>query len=228
MSGIFLDTGNVVDVKKYHEMGILRGVTTNPTLMVKEGLTGGMKAVKAREIEIASLIHPLPLSVEVTSNHPKQMLEQALEFSGWAKNINVKIPIHGPQGELDNLKLIHDLEIRKNIRINVTAMMSAQQCFLAAMAGATYVSIFGGRVSNMGYDVRIEIRRLRKLLDDFGLKSKIIAGSCREVVNLVEWFEAGAHIVTTPPSFLEGMIVHPYSKETVQQFMRDGAILDKG
>ncbi len=228
MSGIFLDTGNIDSIKKYHEMGIIRGVTTNPTIMAKEGLSGGMKAVKAREIEIAALIHPLPLSVEVTNNDPKRMLEQALEFSGWAKNINVKIPIHGPHGELDNLKLVHELETKKNIRVNVTAMMSAQQCFLAAMAGATYVSIFGGRVNNMGYDARLEIRRLRKLLDDFGLKSEIIAGSCREVANIVEWFESGAHIVTTPPAYLDGMIVHPYSKETVQQFIKDGAQFEKG
>lgn len=228
MSGIFLDTGNIASIKKYHEMGIIRGVTTNPTIMVKEGLTGGMKGVKAREVEIAALIAPLPLSVEVTNNDPKRMMEQALEFSSWAKNINVKIPIHGPQGELDNLQLVHELETKNNIRINVTAMMSAQQCFLAAMAGASYVSIFGGRVNNMGYDTRLEIRRLRKLLDDFGLKAKIIVGSCREVVNVVEWFESGAHIVTTPPAYLDGMIVHPYSKETVQQFIKDGAQFEKG
>lgn len=223
MSGIFLDTGKIQEIKKYHELGIIRGVTTNPSILVKDGVTGGMEGVKKHILEIARLIDPLPLSVEVTTNDYDLMREQALEFAGWAKNINVKLTVHGPNGELENLKLIHELETKKNIRINVTAMMSAQQCFIAAMAGATYVSIFGGRINNMGYDSRTEVARLRKLLEDFGLKSKIIVGSTREVLNVVEWFEAGAHIVTATPSLIEGMIVHPYTKETVQQFLKDGA-----
>jgi transaldolase len=91
------------------------------------------------------------------------------------------------------------------------------------MAGATYVSIFGGRVNNMGYDSRKEISKLRYLLDKFELKSKIIVGSTREVINVIEWLHAGAHIVTCTPKFIEGMIIHPYSKETVQMFLDDGA-----
>jgi len=225
--GIFLDTGDIAEIEKYHAMGIIRGVTTNPTILVKSGIKGGMAGVKNHSIKIAKLIAPLPLSVEVITNDYEGMKKQAQEFSRWADNINVKITIHGPNGELDNLRLIHELETQKNIRINVTAMMSAQQCFLAAMAGATYVSIFGGRVNNMGYDCKIEIQKLRKLLDDFHLSAKIIVGSTREVLNIVEWFEAGAHIVTAMPSLIEGMIVHPYSKETVQQFLRDGAQFEK-
>ena len=213
----------IEEIQKYHEMGIIRGVTTNPTILVKDGVTGGMAGVKKRSIEIAKLIDPLPLSVEVTSNDTQKMLDQAVEFSQWAKNINVKITIHGPNGELDNLKVIHELETKHDIRINVTAMMSVQQCFLAAMAGATYVSIFGGRVNNMGYDSREEIRKLRDLLDDFELDSKIIVGSTREVLNIAEWLHAGAHIVTCSPKLIEGMIIHPYSKETVQMFLDDGA-----
>ena len=220
---IFIDTGKIEEIQKYHEMGIIRGVTTNPTILVKDGVTGGMAGVKKRSIEIAKLIDPLPLSVEVTSNDTQKMLDQAVEFSQWAKNINVKITIHGPNGELDNLKVIHELETKHDIRINVTAMMSVQQCFLAALAGATYVSIFGGRVNNMGYDSREEIRKLRDLLDDFELDSKIIVGSTREVLNIAEWLHAGAHIVTCSPKLIEGMIIHPYSKETVQMFLDDGA-----
>ena len=218
---IFIDTGNIDDIKRFQEMGIIRGVTTNPTILVKEGVTGGMPMVKKRSIEIAKLIDPFPLSVEVTSNDPRKMLGEAIEFSQWADNINVKITIHGPNGELDNVKIIHELETKHDVRINVTAMMSAQQCFLAAMAGATYVSIFGGRVNNMGYDSRDEINRLRNLLDSFGLKSKIIVGSTREVLNVIEWLDAGAHIVTVTPNLIEGMLVHPYSKETVQMFLND-------
>ena len=224
---IFLDTGKIDVIKKYHSMGIIRGVTTNPTIMVQEGITGGFEGIKKQSIKIANLIHPYPLSVEVTNNDPKDMIRQGIEFSKWADNINIKITIHGPNGELDNLQVIHELEKKYNIRINATAMMSAQQCFLAAMAGATYVSIFGGRVNNMGYDARAEITRLRDLLDDFELLSKIIVGSTREVVNIIEWLEAGAHIVTVIPKFIDGMIVHPYSKETVQMFLKDAATFEK-
>ena len=223
LTGIFLDTGKIGDIAKYHALGIIRGVTTNPTILVKDGIVGaGWSDLERHCKEIARLIDPLPVSVEVTTNDPEEMLEQAQMLAGWAKNINVKIPIHGPEGGTDNLELVHALETEHDIRVNVTAMMSAQQCLLAAMAGATYVSLFGGRVNNMGYDSRQEVRRLRGLLDAFGSSSKIIVGSTREVLNIIEWFEAGADIVTAAPNLIEGMLVHPYSKETVQMFLDDG------
>lgn len=218
---IFLDTGKIDEIRTYHRMGIIRGVTTNPTILLKDGVTGGMAGVKARSIEIAKLIDPLPLSVEVTNNDRDGMVEQARELASWAPNINVKITIHGPAGELDNLEVVHELETVHDVRVNVTAMMSAQQCLLAAMAGATYVSIFGGRVANMGYEPIDEISKLRDLLDSFGLEAKIIVGSTREVINVIQWLHAGAHIVTATPNLIEGMIVHPYSKETVQMFLAD-------
>jgi len=218
---IFLDTGRIEEIEKYLKMGIIRGVTTNPTILIKSGVTGGMKGLKQRSIEIAKLIEPYPLSVEVTNNDPDGMLDQAREFAQWAENINVKITIHGPNGELENLEVAHKLETDYDVRINVTAMMSAQQCFLAAMAGATYVSLFGGRVNNMGYNCIDEISKLCILLDNFDLNSKIIVGSTREILNVVEWFVAGAHIVTATPGLIEGMIIHPYSKETVQMFLDD-------
>ncbi len=223
---IFLDTGDVTEIARFHRMGIIRGVTTNPTILLKAGVSGGMRGIEVRSREIADLIAPLPLSVEVTSNDPDQMRRQAQTFAGWAENIVVKVTIHGPEGELENLAIIHDLETKDDVRVNVTAMMSAQQCFLAALAGATYVSLFGGRVNNMGYNACGEIAKLRALLDRFGLGAQIIVGSTREVLNIVEWLEAGAHIVTTVPSLLEGMLIHPYSKETVQMFLRDAAKVD--
>lgn len=223
--GLFLDTSNVAEIEKYHEMGIIRGVTTNPTIMLKEGLTGGWTGIRKRAEEIAALIKPYPVSIEVVSNDYRDMKEQALEFAGWAKNVNVKITIHGPNGELDNLKLVHELETEHNVRVNVTAIMSAQQAILAAQAGASYVSLFCGRVNNMGYDSRQEVRRLRGLLDSFSSSAKIIAASTREILNVVEWFESGAHIVTVTPNLIGGMIVHPYSKETVKMFLDDGAKL---
>lgn len=225
LTGIFLDTGGIEEIRKYHALGVIRGVTTNPTILAKDGLTGDWAGVEKRIQEIARLVDPLPVSVEVTTNDPDQMLEQSRSFSSWARNVNVKIPIHGPEGGTDNLKLIHALETEHDIRVNVTACMSAQQCLLAAAAGATYVSLFGGRINNMGYDSRQEVRRLRGLLDAFQLSAKIIAGSTREVLNIIEWFEAGADIVTALPALVEGMVTHPYSKETVEQFLRDGAKL---
>jgi transaldolase len=218
---IFLDTSKINEIEKYHRMGILRGVTTNPTIMLKDGITGGLEGIKQQTVRIARMIAPYPVSVEVTTNDPVEMTRQAREFARWADNVVVKITIHGPNGELDNLEVVHDLEIKHSVRVNVTAMMSAQQCLLAAMAGASYVSIFGGRVNNMGYNVSDEIVKLRKVLDAQSLKAKIIVGSTREVLNIIEWLEAGAHIVTTVPNLLEGMIVHPYSKETVKMFLDD-------
>ena len=219
---IFLDTGNISEIERFHKMGIIRGVTTNPTILLKEGITGGLAGIQSRTVEIANMIAPLPLSVEVTSNSPEVIFSQASEFSGWAPNINVKVTIHGPKGETENLRVIHELESKHDIRVNVTAMMSAQQCFLAAQAGASYVSLFGGRVNNMGYDSITEIKILRNLLDKFNLSSKIIIGSTREVLNVLQWLNAGAHIVTCNPKFIEGMLIHPYTKETVQMFIDDG------
>ena len=218
---VFIDSSKIEEIEKYHRMGIIRGVTTNPTIMFNDGVSGGMSGIREHSIKIAKLVEPYPVSVEVFSNDKDTMLNQAREFASWAPNINVKITIHGPNGELDNLEVVTLLENKHNIRVNVTAMMSAQQAYLAASAGATYVSIFGGRVNNMGYNCIEEISKIRELLDAFNLKAQIIAGSTREVLNIVEWLLAGAHIVTATPKLIEGMIIHPYSKETVRQFLSD-------
>ena len=218
---IFLDSSSVEEVARYHRMGVIRGVTTNPTIMLRDGIRGGMKGIEKCSKELAQLIAPLPLSVEITTNERGDMVKQAKVLSTWGENIVVKVPAHGPEGELDNLEVIHELETVHDVRINVTAMMSAQQCLLAALAGGTYVSIFGGRVNNMGYNVCTEIGKLRRLLDAHELASKIIVGSTREVLNVIEWLEAGAHIVTVTPALVRGMLVHPYTKETVAMFLRD-------
>ena len=224
---IFLDTGNVQEVEKYMKMGVIRGVTTNPTILLKDGVKGGKEEIKEISIQIAKLIYPYPLSVEVTSTDYREMIVEAEEYSKWAENINVKITIHGPNGEMDNLVVIHELATKYKIQINATAMMSAQQCLLAAMSGATYVSLFGGRVNNMGYNCSLEIKKLRTVLDSLELKAKIIIGSTREILNVMEWLEAGADIVTVVPDILKGMIIHPYTKETVQMFLKDAAETNK-
>jgi len=224
---IFLDSSKPSEIKKYHKMGIIRGVTTNPSIMFKDGVTGGMKGIKNRSIEIAKIVNPYPVSVEVMTNKKDEMIKQAKEFSKWAKNINVKITFHGPNGELDNIEVIHELENKHNVRINTTAMMSAQQCILAAYAGSTYISLFGGRVNNMGYNCINEIVKIRKILDRFNLKSKLIIGSTREPLNVIEWLEAGADIITVTPNILGDVIVHARTKETVQMFLKDAENIRK-
>src|SRR6056297_2066955 len=114
---VFLDSSNVEEIQKYHKMGIVRGVTTNPTIMFKDGVTGGMDGIKKRSIEIANLVHPLPVSVEVMTNEKDEMINQGKEFSQWADNINVKITFHGPNGELENVEVIHELETKHNVRV---------------------------------------------------------------------------------------------------------------
>ena len=116
---------------------------------------------------------------------------------------------------------------KQGIEVNVTAMMSVQQCYLAAMAGARYVSLFGGRVNNMGYDSNKEISKLKKLLVESNIPAKIILGSVREQLNVMDWLHNGADIVTVPPHILEGMYVHPYTKETVQMFLKDAEALNE-
>jgi transaldolase len=222
LTGIFLDTGDLEEIAKFQALGVIRGVTTNPTILVKTGVSGGWAGVEKHCREIAQLIDPWPLSVEVTRSEPEAAGEQARMIASWAKNVVVKITIHGPEGGSENLQLVHELETRHDVRVNVTAAMSAQQGLLAAMAGATYVSIFGGRVNDIGHDAGREIRCLRGLLDAFASPTKIIVGSTREVRNIVDWFEAGADIVTAIPKLVEGMLVHPYSKETVRMFLEDG------
>jgi transaldolase len=218
---VFLDSSKISEIEKYYKMGIIRGVTTNPTIMFKDGVTGGMKGIKKRSIEIAELLNPYPVSVEVMTNDKQKMIEQAIEFSKWADNINVKITFHGPNGELDNVEVIHELESKHNVRVNATAMMSAQQCILAAFAGSTYISLFGGRINDMGYNCIDEIIKIRTILDRFDLKSKLIIGSTREPLNVIEWLEAGADIVTVSPNILENMMIHARTKETVKMFLND-------
>jgi len=218
---IFLDSGKIEEVEKYLRWGVIRGVTTNPTILIQDGLTGGLDAMTDRARQIADMIRPYPLSLEVTKDEPRAMIEQARQFAAIADNINVKVTVHGPAGESEYLEVVHELETKHDVRVNCTAMMSAQQCLLAALAGASYVSLFGGRVANMGYDPRAEIERLRNVLDMQELDAQIIIGSTREVLNVIEWLEAGAHIVTVTPSLIKGMLVHPYTKETVRMFLDD-------
>lgn len=220
---LFLDTGDLAEIEKYLKLGILDGVTTNPTIMKKSGVTGGFAAIKDRSIAIAKMIELFPLSVETSSpeGDEQEILAQAREFAKWASNINVKVTITDQKGKpfLGVIKQLAD----EGIKVNATAMMSVSQCFLAAKVGAKYVSIFAGRVANMGNDPRKEIYDLRNLLDRTGLKAQIIAASSRESLNVVEWWKAGAHIITVTPNLLKHCIDHPYTIDTVKLFDGDAA-----
>jgi len=168
---------------------------------------------------LAGLLGERPLSVEVTSNDPEVMIEQARTFATWARNIVVKIPIVNEHGE-SCLGVMHRLS-QEGIGVNATAILSFNQAMLAAKAGATYVSIFAGRVADEGNDPAVTIGNVRRWLDDWELSSRIIVGSIRTVMDIQTAALAGAHIITVPPQFLPKMVDHRYTRETVRQFVQD-------
>lgn len=183
-------------------------------------LKDGHRDLEIGSKEIAALIAPRPVSVEVITNDLSEMVRQAREFASWASNIVIKIPILNEDGE-PCLQVIKNLE-EEGIRVNCTACLSIGQAVLAAKAGATYVSLFGGRISDEGHDAPKVIKMTRKWLDLWGYRSKIIVGSIREVVNIQDAAIAGAHVITIPPQFMTKMVDHKYSRFTVGQFVRDG------
>lgn len=213
---IFLDTANIDQIEKWLAQGVIDGVTTNPSIMLKDGVYDIEAGAKA----IASLLGDLPLSVEVITNDLDEMLAQARTFASWAKNIVVKIPVINESGT-PCFGVVKTLE-SSGVRVNVTAMLSFGQMMLAAKAGATYISLFGGRVADEGQPMGDVIRMTRRWLDDWGIKSKIIVGSVREVMNIQEAAAAGAHVVTIPPQFLARLADHKYTRFTVGEFVRDG------
>lgn len=219
---IFLDSSDIVAINKFLNEGIIRGVTTNPTILKKDGI----KNIKKRLEQIAFAIKPYPVSIELTNNNIMAMYDEAVAWKEIGWNVVIKVPIHGPNG-VSNLWLVKELE-SGGIRTNVTACMNAQQLYLAHLAGACYVSLFGGRVADMGCSVEEEIAKFKAIRDRSPINmtgtidnARLILGSVREVSNVIDWLVAGADIVTVPPNILEKMIVHPRTKETVQQFLED-------
>ncbi len=212
---IFLDTADVVEIRKWHDMGVIDGVTTNPSIMLKDHVLD----MEAGAKEITTLLAPLPMSVEVTTNDPDEMLVQARAFASWAPNVVVKIP-HITANGTPCYGVIKTLE-HEEIRVNATAAMSMGQVILAAKAGATYISIFYGRVADEGGDAAAVIRDSVSWLERWGFKSEIIVGSIRSVGDILSAAKAGAHVVTIPPQFLGKMADHKYTRETVRQFVAD-------
>lgn len=214
---IFLDTANLEEIERWLDCGVLDGVTTNPSIMLKDG---GYD-LRRRALEIARLVAPRPVSVEVTSNDLDEMVRQAHTYAEWASNIVVKIPVINEIGR-PCLGVVCRLE-REGIRINMTACLSYGQALLGAKAGATFVSIFGGRVSDEGGDAPGLIRSVRDWLDMWGSPSKIIVGSIRSTIDVQNTAQAGAHVITVPPPILDKFIDHRYSRDTVRGFNEDAA-----
>ncbi len=212
---IFLDSASVAEIEKYLSSGLIDGVTTNPSIMYKDGLYD----LKAGAKKLSALIAPLPLSVEVTSNNPEEMYLQAKELASWAKNIVVKIPQINTEG-LPLYGIVHKLE-KEGIRVNATVAMSLSQVILSAKAGASYISIFAGRITDEGGDAGTVISDAAEWLARWEYKSRIIVGSIRSVGDILSAALAGAHIITIPPQFIPKMADHKYSRETVRQFLED-------
>lgn len=207
---IFVDSADLEEIRRWFNYGVVDGVTTNPTVLLKDG---GYD-MEARAREIAELIHPCPVSVEVYSNDQREMVDQARAFASWASNIVIKIPVINEYGE-PSLAVVKEL-VEDSLRVNMTACMSFGQVVLGAKAGATYISIFAGRVADEGNDAPKLIRQAVDWLREWSYTSKIIVGSVREVFNIQDAALAGAHVITVPPQFMNKLIDHRYTRETVR------------
>jgi transaldolase len=212
---IFIDSASITEIEKWLEMGVIDGVTTNPSVMLKDSVYD----LEAGAKEIAALVNPKPMCVEVTTNDLDKMLTQAQKFASWAPNIVIKIPQITQDGILC-YGVINQLE-NEGIKVNATAAMSLGQVILAAKAGATYISIFTGRISDEGGNAVEVIKNSVDWLERWKFKSKIIIGSIRSVGDVLNAAMAGAHIITIPPQFLGKMADHKYTRETVREFVND-------
>lgn len=206
---LFLDSSNPAEIKEIYSWGVVSGVTTNPLIIAREAGDVDLEK-RIREVCEVSFGH---VSVELTTETEKEMLEEALSYHEWNRDrICVKVPF----SEI-GLRVLHQL-VNRNVPTNVTCMMSFNQMYLASLCGATYVSLFSGRVRDMGYDVRPIVRETRNILDREGLKSKIIVGSIRHVMDVNEALQEGAHILTVPPGILRSMLFNPRTESTIREF----------
>ena len=212
---IFIDTASVSEIERWLGMGVIDGVTTNPSIMLKDGMYDLERGAK----EIAALVDPLPASVEVTTNDLDEMLTQAQRIASWGPNMVVKIPQITPDGT-PCYGVIYRLAA-EGIRVNATAALSLGQVILAAKSGASYISIFGGRIADEGGDAPEVIRMAADWLERWDFKSKIVIGSIRSVGDILNAAMAGAHVLTIPPQFLDKMADHKFTRETVKQFTAD-------
>ena len=208
---LFLDTANLDEIKEAASWGVVAGVTTNPSLVAKE-----KKDFKALVKEIASIV-PGPISAEVLSDSAEDMIPEARELSRIAPNIVVKIPM-----TREGLKAVKVLS-KEGIKTNVTLVFSASQGLLAAVAGATYISPFVGRlddISNEGMDV---VEDLVVILGNYSLPTQVIVASVRHPMHVIEAARLSAHIATVPFKVLEQMLHHPLTDLGIKRFKDDWA-----
>lgn len=208
---IFADTANVEDIKQINELGIIDGVTTNPTLVAREG-----KDWESVEKQICEIVDG-PVSAEVTASEAPAMVEQARVLSKWADNIVVKIPMTA-----EGLKAVKALS-QEGIKTNVTLVFSAIQGLLAAKAGATYVSPFLGRLDDIGVDGVELVQKLRQIFDNYGYRTEIIAASIRNYQHVEQVALAGCDIATIPAKILVKLWKHPLTDQGLVAFEKDWA-----
>lgn len=207
----FLDTANTDDIRKYAELGLVDGVTTNPTIVAREG-----RDFESVIKEITTIVDG-PVSAEVTANEADKMIEQARALAKWADNIVVKIPMTEA-----GLKAVSVLS-KEGIKTNVTLVFSVAQGLMAAKAGATFISPFVGRLDDIGSDGVKLIKDLRIVLDNYGLKSEIIAASIRGVQHVEAVALAGSDIATIPAGVFGKMFKHPLTDNGLASFEKDWA-----
>ncbi len=214
---IFLDTANIDQIRQAVKLGIISGVTTNPSLMSKEGTADYEKVVKT----ICSII-PGSVSAEVLAEDSASMIKEARIKASWAPNVTIKIPVTA-----DGLEAISILS-KENIEINMTLCFSVNQALLGALAGAAYVSPFVGRLDDVGQDGMQVVKDIVEIYKHYELPTQVIAASIRHPQHCVAAAKAGAHIATVPFGVLMQMIHHPLTDIGVTRFLTDWQRVSQG
>lgn len=217
MAEIFVDTALIEEIREAAAWGILDGVTTNPSLMFKAGTANR----KEQTLKIINIVQG-SVSAEVISTEAEGMIEEAKEILSWSEHVYVKIPTT-PEG----LKAMHTVSQWPNGRINATLIFSANQAFLAAKAGASYASIFVGRLDDAGLDGLEVVQQTRQVFDNYGITCKILAASIRNTYHVTQSLMIGADILTMPFSILKKMAGSPFTDIGLQKFLEDWAKIEK-
>ncbi len=208
---IFLDTANIASIKTFVDMGVLDGVTTNPTLVAKENRD-------FHELVTAILkIVPGPVNLEVVSQETEGMLREGRDLASLGPNVVVKCPMTG-QGLVAVRKLA-----KEGLRTNVTLVFSPNQALLAAKAGATYVSPFIGRLDDAGHEGMQVIEDTLQIYKNYGIETQVLVASIRHPVHVVQAAKLGAHVATMPPDVLDKMLKHPLTDIGLKRFLDDWA-----
>jgi transaldolase len=207
---IFLDTANIEHIRQAAKLGLISGVTTNPSLVAKEGSSN----LKSRILEICSLVDG-SISVEVLSLDVEGMLKEARELAAWHKNVTVKIPVS--EAGYEAVSVLS----RENIKTNLTLCFSPTQTLLGARAGATYVSPFVGRLDDIGHRGMDVVSETVEIFTKYNLKTQVIAASIRHPLHVIEAAKAGSHIATVPYDILMKMMKHPLTDIGIARFIED-------